>query len=40
MNENERSSLKSSLSVNSQAALDAISTLVNKMVSVDKLPVT
>lgn len=40
MNENERSSLKSSLSVNSQAAFDAISTLVNKMVSVDKLPVT
>lgn len=40
MNENERSSLKSSLSVNGQAAFDAISTLVNKMVSVDKLPVT
>ena len=40
MNENERSFLKSSLSVNGQAAFDAISTLVNKMVSVDKLPVT
>ncbi len=40
MNENEKSSLKSKLSVNGQAAFDAISTLVNKMVSVDKLPVT
>ena len=40
MNENERSSLKSKLSVNGQAAFDAISMLVNKMVSVDKLPVT
>ncbi len=40
MNENEKSSLKSNLSVNGQAAFDAISTLVNKMVSVDKLPVT
>ena len=40
MNDHERSSLKSSLSVNGQVAFDAISTLVNKMVAVDKLPVT
>ncbi len=40
MNENERSSLKSSLSVNGQAAFEAISILVNKMVAVDKFPVT
>jgi len=39
MNENERSSLKSGLSDDGQKAFDAISTLINKMVSVDKLPV-
>lgn len=40
MNENDRSLLKSKLSLNGQQAFDAISSLVNKMVSVDKLPVT
>jgi Protein kinase domain len=40
MNENDRSLLKSSLSVNGQTAFESISILVNKMVAVDKLPVT